>query len=326
MLRGLRPEWTRHACVQCRQEKDVLGTTRVQLKNRDPTRDPPDSSLHLFFICAKCLSAFFVLQMLIIDIQDWCYRATLPAYCCFLHCTILVSNVCMSLEWNLKLMLWHETWDNGTRWNWHQWVIFMIRDLFCSSAGWGLNLQYFLFITSNRIPSANAMSCHPSKWQKVLNCSLFLYHVFSRCTSSTGLGCAARGSRCAVTSSMPRPGSCRRPSPSGWSEEGEWLERLFWVYFTSSLILHIELVHRMQAQWRPKTNTSVFKNIDVHEDMRPSLCHCQCLTCSNSSSKQTAARNIFGTSSNISLRRCKSRYDDNRHTFFLLKHKVCNSL
>lgn len=46
----------------------------------------------------------------------------------------------------------------------------------------------------------------------------------SRCIFLTERGCAARGSRCAVMSSTLHPGSCRRPSPSGLSEEGELLK------------------------------------------------------------------------------------------------------
>ena len=55
--------------------------------------------------------------------------------------------------------------------------------------------------------------------------SYYLSHLstfVSRCTSLTARGCAARGPRCAVMSSTPRPGSWKRPSPSGSSEEGEF--------------------------------------------------------------------------------------------------------
>ncbi len=69
---------------------------------------------------------------------------------------------------------------------------------------------------------------HLPRWNEQNSDSPFLsiltsVHVFSRCISLTGQGCVARGSRCAVMSPMLRPGSCRRPSPSGSSEEGKCL-------------------------------------------------------------------------------------------------------
>lgn len=51
-------------------------------------------------------------------------------------------------------------------------------------------------------------------------------NITFRCIYLTDRGCAARDLRYAAMSSMPRPGTWRRPFPSGSSEEGEWLHCL----------------------------------------------------------------------------------------------------
>lgn len=97
-----------------------------------------------------------------------------------------------------------------------------------------VSLRLSSCIVSREMPFSNTAGLHTCvgkhlPWWNEQNsdspllCILTSVRVFSRCISLTNQGCAARGLRCAVMSSMLRPGSCRRPSPSGSSEEGECL-------------------------------------------------------------------------------------------------------